>query len=94
MPRWSSGSGRNGRGLITPVFVRGGPVSSRRCEGLFANGAEAPVERAEANDVKLLMYTSGTTGPAKGVLHTHNTLGAEIRNFIRHLAPRRTDLSC
>jgi acyl-CoA synthetase (AMP-forming)/AMP-acid ligase II len=43
------------------------------------------VERPGANDIKLLMYTSGTTGPAKGVLHTHNTLGAEIRNFVRHL---------
>ena len=71
--------------LIAPVFVRGGPASSLSLEGLFANGAEAPVERTEANDVKLLMYTSGTTGPAKGVLHTHNTLGAEIRNFVRHL---------
>lgn len=26
------------------------------------------------NDVTLLMFTSGTTGEAKGVLHTHNTL--------------------
>ncbi len=71
--------------LITPVFVRAGPASAPSLEGLLASGAEAPVERAAANDVKLLMYTSGTTGPAKGVLHTHNTLGAEIRNFIRHL---------
>lgn len=36
----------------------------------------------EADDIKLLMYTSGTTGRAKGVLHTHNTIGAEIRNVI------------
>lgn len=33
---------------------------------------------ADPNHVKLVMYTSGTTGPAKGVLHSHNTIMAEI----------------
>lgn len=47
----------------------------------------SPVKRppVEANSIKLLMYTSGTTGRAKGVLHSHNTIAAEIRNFISHL---------
>ena len=35
------------------------------------------------------MYTSGTTGPAKGVLHTHNTLGAEIAQLHRLAGARR-----
>ncbi len=33
----------------------------------------APVP-VDANDIALLMYTSGTTSAPKGVLHTHNTL--------------------
>jgi len=32
----------------------------------------------DPNNVKLVMYTSGTTGAAKGVLHSHNTIMAEI----------------
>ena len=53
-------------------------------ETLMGEGSgEAPeLPPVDANDIKLLMYTSGTTGRAKGVLHTHNTIGAEIRNFI------------
>ena len=32
--------------------------------------------RPDPNDVTLLMFTSGTTGEPKGVMHTHNTLVA------------------
>lgn len=32
----------------------------------------------DPNDVKLLLYTSGTTGHPKGVLHSHNTLRSEV----------------
>ena len=35
-----------------------------------------------ADDVSLLMYTSGTTGEPKGVMHTSNTLFANLHSFI------------
>jgi cyclohexanecarboxylate-CoA ligase len=39
------------------------------------------VERS-ANDVALLLYTSGTTSDPKGALHTHNTLDYENRSIV------------
>jgi cyclohexanecarboxylate-CoA ligase len=38
--------------------------------------AELAALRPDANDVTLLIFTSGTTGEPKGVMHTHNTLVA------------------
>lgn len=38
---------------------------------------------ANPNDVKLLLYTSGTTGDPKGVLHSHNTLRSEIEAVLK-----------
>jgi len=38
------------------------------------DGSPFESERLDPNDVKLLLYTSGTTAEPKGVQHTHNTL--------------------
>jgi acyl-coenzyme A synthetase/AMP-(fatty) acid ligase len=48
-----------------------------------------------ADDVRMIMYTSGTTGRAKGVLHTHNTLHALIKQIAEHwrIAPGWTSPS-
>jgi len=47
--------------------------------GLFAR------DRPDANDVTLLLYTSGTTGEAKGVMHTSNTLISTLAVYVEHL---------
>jgi cyclohexanecarboxylate-CoA ligase len=36
----------------------------------------------EPTDITLLLYTSGTTADPKGVLHSHQTLGYEVRSFV------------
>ena len=41
--------------------------------------------RPDPNDVTQLMYTSGTTGQPKGVLHTHNTLFGMLEEYIKTL---------
>lgn len=56
-------------------------------ESFDAAVADAPAERVQevrdADDVCLLLYTSGTTADPKGALHTHNTLDYENRSIIR-----------
>lgn len=54
-------------------------------DDLLAEGDQSPVEvgARDANDIALLLYTSGTTSPApKGALHSHNTLDYENRSMI------------
>jgi cyclohexanecarboxylate-CoA ligase len=41
-----------------------------------------PVE-TESDDILTLLYTSGTTGTPKGVLHTHDTLLSHNRNMVK-----------
>ncbi len=38
----------------------------------------------DPNQLAQLGFTSGTTGEPKGVMHTHNTLEATVRNFVLH----------
>ncbi len=49
-----------------------------------AGRADAPTSpQVDPDSVALLMYTSGTTAAPKGVLHTHNTLTAEVMSLER-----------
>ncbi|PBC35826.1 hypothetical protein CJ178_30695 [Rhodococcus sp. ACPA4] len=45
----------------------------------FRTGDSAPILHADLDAISLLMFTSGTTGRAKGVLHSHRTLFSKAR---------------
>jgi len=73
------------------IFVRGSDEGSDQGTAfseLIAHGRKLshalPGSRPDA--VKLLLYTSGTTGRPKAVLHSHNTLAHVLDVTHRHLA--------
>lgn len=59
--------------------VRGGPSGPNAFESMLQH-APAPVTPAPSEDAKLILFTSGSTGHPKGVIHTHSTLDALIRH--------------
>jgi cyclohexanecarboxylate-CoA ligase len=64
------------------VIVRGdGPLCYR--DVLDGHSSVAGAVPLSADDPRLLLYTSGTTGRAKGVIHSYNTLNCELANVAR-----------
>jgi cyclohexanecarboxylate-CoA ligase len=66
------------------------PEGFMAAEALPADDAPASVE-TDPDDICLLLYTSGTTAEAKGVLHSHNTLVYEVDSIIDVCAVERAD---
>ena len=80
--------------LRAVVVVRGQAPGLRTYDELLdLGGAErATRHRTDANAIKLLLYTSGTTGNPKGVLHSHNTITSEIDAVIDYWGVDRRDV--
>ena len=66
------------------VVVRGDAGPHTPFASLFDAAATAPLPVLDPDDVRMVMYTSGTTGRPKGVMHTHNSINALIRQIGRH----------
>lgn len=70
---------------LAHVFTVRAEADAARYESLL-DTAPAPLSTWPASDsdaIKLVMYTSGTTGVAKGVLHSHATLPVAVERAFR-----------
>lgn len=69
------------------------PADTRRWEDLLAAGASSALDgaalalvRPSPNDVCEIIFTSGTTGQPKGVMHTQNTLNVTADLWLERVA--------
>lgn len=63
------------------IVVRGSQHGFHAFETFAQNHASQPLPSVDADAVRMIMYTSGTTGRPKGVMHSHNSIHALIRQI-------------
>lgn len=66
------------------VVVRGSGNLHTAYESLFDNVEPHPLPTIDPDAVRMIMYTSGTTGSPKGVMHSHNSIHALIQQLGKH----------
>jgi acyl-CoA synthetase (AMP-forming)/AMP-acid ligase II len=76
----------------------GGPLGlgGHRLDALCAGaGSDAPAADTHPDETAAILFTSGSTGPAKGVVYTHRNFDAQVECLREHYgcAPGQTDLA-
>jgi acyl-CoA synthetase (AMP-forming)/AMP-acid ligase II len=66
------------------VVLRGDAGGHTPYASLFTESAARGLPVLDPDAVRMILYTSGTTGRPKGVLHTHNSIYALIRQIGEH----------
>lgn len=66
------------------VVVDGEPGPHTAYEELLRGDCAQALPEPDPDAVRMLLYTSGTTGRPKGVLHSHNSLNALVRQIGDH----------
>lgn len=53
-----------------------------------------PIPKTKPDEIAAIMFTTGSTGPAKGVVYTHSTFDAQVRHIRSHfnIQPNEIDL--
>jgi acyl-CoA synthetase (AMP-forming)/AMP-acid ligase II len=65
----------------TVVTVRGDATDHLPYASLFAHGAKRELPLVDPDAVRFVLYTSGTTGTPKAVLHSQNSIHALVRQI-------------
>ncbi|BBX47366.1 cyclohexanecarboxylate-CoA ligase [Mycobacterium cookii] len=66
------------------VVVRGDVADGHTSFGSLMHGPPAELPTLDPDAIRMILYTSGTTGRPKGVLHSHNSLHALICQLRDH----------
>jgi cyclohexanecarboxylate-CoA ligase len=73
------------------VVLRGDPGSHVSYSSLFTRELKLSLPVLDPDAVRMVLYTSGTTGKPKGVLHSHNSIHALVRQIGQYWLARPND---